>query len=84
MSEERTREPAEVLQAALLEFVNGARAVLDVVEELVSDPSGVARVVENTFGAMRNAASAATATADSGPPADEPAQTSRITRIRVQ
>lgn len=89
MSEERTREPAEVLQGALLELVSGARAILDVVEELVSDPSGVAKVVENTFGAMRNAASAATTSAatpsaESGAPAEEPTQTSRVTRIRVQ
>lgn len=92
MTEERTREPGEVLQAALLELVHGARAVLDVVEELVTDPSGVARVVETTVGAMRHAADTATGQGSSAagggtadPAADEPAtRASKVTRIRVQ
>ena len=91
MSDQRTREPAEVLQAALLDLVHGARAMLDVVEELVTDPSGVARVVETTFGAMRHAADAATATrtsaqdvAEDDEAEDRAAPTSRVTRIRVQ
>lgn len=87
MTEERTREPSEVLQAALLEMVNGARAVLDVVEELVTDPSGVARVVETTFGAMRHAADAAASTTGvrEEPQSEEgPSRASRVTRIRVQ
>lgn len=85
MSEERPRDPGEVLQAALLDFVQGARAVLDVVEELVTDPSGVARVVETTFGAMRNAADAATSSRAPGQAEEDAASTaSRVTRIRVQ
>ena len=92
MSEERLRDPGEVLQAALLELVQGARAVLDVVEEMVTDPSGVARVVETTFGAMRHAADAATGRATEGSEGaesseganDAGATTSRVTRIRVQ
>ena len=86
MSDERTREPGEVLQAALLDLVHGARAMLDVVEELVTDPSGVARVVETTFGAMRHAADAATGSRTSPQDVadDQAAPTSRVTRIRVQ
>jgi hypothetical protein len=89
MSEERTKEPSEVLQAALLDLVHGARAVLDVVEELVTDPSGVARVVETTFGAMRHAADAATGARSAAPDAAEKGESaaspaSRVTRIRVQ
>ena len=86
MSDERTREPGEVLQAALLDIVHGARAMLDVVEELVTDPSGVARVVETTFGAMRHAADAATGSRTSSEDVaeDRAAPTSRVTRIRVQ
>ena len=86
MSEDRNRDPGEVLQAAVLEFVNGARAVLDVVEELATDPSAVARVVDSTVGAMRNAAEAAgyprASTRDASD--DLNAHTSRVTRIRVQ
>lgn len=86
MSEERAREPGEMLQAAVLDLVQGARAVLDVVEELVTDPAGVARVVETTFGAMRHAAGAArggrVSHEDVAEEAAAPA--SRVTRIRVQ
>ena len=91
MSDERTRDPGEVLQTALLDLVHGARAMLDVVEEIVSDPSGVARVVETTFGAMRHAADAATGSrtsaddvAEAEVAEDRAAPTSRVTRIRVQ
>ena len=86
MSEDRSRDPGEMLQAAVLEFVNGARAVLDVVEELATDPSRVARVVDSTVGAMRNAAEAAGYPGTSSREArEEPtAHTSRVTRIRVQ
>lgn len=93
MSDERMREPGEVLQGALLDLVNGARAVLDVVEELVTDPAGVAKVVESTFGAMRNAADSAgearrTPEPESGHPAENQTEgdaqrSSRVTRIRV-
>lgn len=85
MSEERMRDPGEVLQAALLDMVHGARAVLDVVEEIVNDPSGVAHVVESTFSAMRHAANAATGSRDATHDTeDAAAPASRVTRIRVQ
>lgn len=89
---EPTRDPGAVLQSALLDLIAGARALLDVVEEVVQDPSGVARVVETTISGVRSAADGVTGGA--WPPAGErssatasdaaPSARPRVTRIRVQ
>ena len=70
-TEERAREAIEHLQHAALEMISAARAVLDVAEELVKDPSSVA-----TF-----AATVAQAAAQAG--ADVPTPEPRVQHIRV-
>jgi hypothetical protein len=56
-SEERAREALAHLQRAALEFIDAARAVLDVAEEVVREPGGVAAVVAETVGGVAEALS---------------------------
>ena len=55
MNEDRAREAVEHLQAAALEMIAAARAVLDVAEELVKDPQAAAGVISAVPEAARRA-----------------------------
>ena len=57
----RTDEAIAHLQQATLEFIAAARAVLDVAEEAVREPSGVMAVIAETIGGV------AAAVGDIGP-----------------
>jgi hypothetical protein len=52
---DRGREAAEHLQKAALEFIEAARALLDVAEEAVREPGGVANIVTETVSAVLGA-----------------------------
>ena len=54
-SDDRAQEALVHLQAAALEFIEAARAVLDVAEEVVREPGGVASVVAETVGGLAEA-----------------------------
>lgn len=73
MNEERAQEAVEHLQRAALELIHAARAALDVAEELVREPSGMATVVASFLGSVARDAEPATS--------DEPSP--GVTRIRV-
>ena len=74
------------LQGAAVELIAAARAFLDVVEELVTDPAAAATVIQ-TVAAVAGAVRAGGApTAATQPGAGTPATTpeaSRVTRIRL-
>jgi hypothetical protein len=70
-TEERAKEALEHLQHAALEMIAAARAVLDVAEELVKDPTPVAAF----------AAGMAQAAAQAG--ANVPSAEPRVQHIRV-
>lgn len=72
MDDERAREGLD-LQAAAREMIAAARAMLDVAESLVNDPTAVATVIS----AVGSLAKPATRTGDESPPPD------RVERIRV-
>ena len=74
-TEERAKEALEHLQGAALEMIAALRAVLDVAEELVKDPTPAAAFVAG----MAQAASQAGAHVP-GADADAP---SRVQHIRV-
>lgn len=74
MNEERAKQGLEHLQAAAVEVIAAVRAFLDVAEEVVRDPSGVAALASSLVDAARPAPSASTT--------DEGAEP-RVTRIRV-
>jgi hypothetical protein len=52
MSDERAQEAVAHLQRATLEFIEAARAVLDVAEEAVRQPGGVLAVIADTVGGL--------------------------------
>lgn len=75
MNDERAREGIEHLQAAALEMIAAARAFLDVAEDLVRDPSGLAHVADlaaDLVGGRKPA-----------PAPAEDAEPARVQRIRV-
>jgi hypothetical protein len=63
MTEDRAAQGVEHLQAAVLEMISAARAFLDVVEDVVSDPEKVAEVVS----VVESVADAAVRAAGAGP-----------------
>jgi hypothetical protein len=80
----RAREGLDHLQAAARELIAAARAVLDVADELVSDPEMVSTVVSALSGVVQaasRAASSAAAASGSSPGSTEPAD--HVERIRV-
>jgi hypothetical protein len=92
MEDERAREGLEHLQAAAREMIAAARAMLDVVEELVEDQDAVRTVVADVgalFGTVVRAAGervgrpggARTGTGGEDDEGDGPAE--RVERIRV-
>jgi hypothetical protein len=92
MEDERAREGLEHLQAAAREVIAAARAMLDVVEELVEDPEAVRTVIADVgalFGTVVRAAgervgrpgNAGAGGGASGDKGDGP--TDRVERIRV-
>jgi hypothetical protein len=52
VTEERAQEAVAHLQQAALEFIEAARAVLDVAEEAVREPGGVLAVIADTVGGL--------------------------------
>jgi hypothetical protein len=53
--DERAREAVAHLQRASLEFIDAARALLDVAEEAVREPGGVMAIVADTVGGLAGA-----------------------------
>jgi hypothetical protein len=53
--DERAREAVAHLQRASLEFIDAARALLDVAEEAVREPGGVMAIVAETVGGLAGA-----------------------------
>jgi hypothetical protein len=87
MSDDRTREGLEHLQAAALELIAAGRAFLDVAEELVKEPA-TAAVVVRAAGTMARAAQQAAQPSRPGAAADAndsppPPGEERVTRIRL-
>ncbi len=76
--EDRARDGLDHLQAAAKEMIKAARALLDVAEELVEDPSTVTAVV----GALGSLVQAATGRV-SVPQASDDDAGERVQRIRV-
>ena len=56
LDDERTIQAVASFQRAALELIDAARAVLDVAEEVVREPAGVASIVVETLGAAVQAA----------------------------
>jgi hypothetical protein len=81
MSDDRAREGLEHLQAAAREFIAAARAMLDVAEELVDDPSTVGTIV-GALGAMVKAATAPAPSGGGAAPDDDPGR-GRVEHIQV-
>ncbi len=75
VNEERARQGVEHLQAAAIEVIAAVRAFLDVAEDVVRDPSGVAAMATSFVDAARPSAPASSTDASDRP--------SRVTRIRV-
>jgi hypothetical protein len=75
--DDRAREGLDHLQAAAMEMIKAARALLDVAEELVEDPSTVTAVI----GALGSLVQAATGQAGSPQANDDDGE--RVQRIRV-
>lgn len=71
MMDERAEKGVEHLQAAAMEMISAARAFLDVVEDLVSDPDKVADVV-SAVGAVAETVKDATRSAARPRPAGDP------------
>lgn len=82
MSEERAAEGVEHLQAAALEMISAARAFLDVLEEVVTDKTKVATVVE-AMGSVAQVAVRTATRAASHAPEEQAGDASRVQRIRV-
>lgn len=81
MSDDRAREGLEHLQAAAREFISAARAMLDVAEELVDDPSTVGTIV-GALGAMVKAATSP-APSSRGATSEDDAGGGRVEHIQV-
>ena len=80
MNDEHVTEAVEHLQAAALELIAAARAVLDVAEELVREPAAAATIVS----AAATLGRAVLGGAGPTPPASEtPAGEGRVRRIHV-
>ena len=79
MSEEKAREALEHLQQAALQMIAAARAVLDLAEEVVKDPSPLIAAAAATA----EAAADATARAPGHEDPDVRPQASRVEHIRV-
>jgi hypothetical protein len=81
--DERAREGVEHLQAAARELIGAARALLDVAEELVDDPT----TATNAIGALGTLAQAAvgrmTVPVPSAPAPDDDGGDDRVQRITV-
>jgi hypothetical protein len=73
--EERGREAVAHLQLAALEFINAMRVVLDIAEEAVREPGGVATVVSDTLSSLVAAAGGARPTS--------PDESPRVEHIRI-
>jgi hypothetical protein len=56
VGEDRALEAAAHLQRAALEFISAARILLDIAEEAVREPGGLASIVSDTLGGLANAA----------------------------
>lgn len=88
MSEDRTSRGVEHLQAAALEMIGAARAFLDAVEDVVSDPEKVAEVVavveSVAEAAVRAAAPRPAAGPDVAEPVDPPGREARPRRGSVE
>ena len=83
MNDERARQGVEHLQAAAIEVIAALKAFLDVAEEVVRDPAGVAALASTLLDAARPAPSAPHDPADPSDPEAAPAAEPRVTRIRV-
>ena len=83
MNDQRAREAVEHLQAAALEVIASMRAVLDVAESVVRDPSQAAHVMRTVddLAAPAGAARPETASEDGRPWATGPVE--GVTRIHV-
>ena len=80
-NEEKAHEAVEHLQAAALEMIAAARAVLDLAEDLVQDPGPLLSVVA-AFGEVVHRAKGTASGADAD--ADEaPSRAPRVQHIRV-
>ena len=64
MTEDRGHDAAAHLQKAALEFIEAARALLDVAEEAVREPGAVTNVISETFGAIVSAVKTAPTSGD--------------------
>jgi hypothetical protein len=78
-TEERAKEALDHLQSAALEMIAAARAVLDVAEELVKDPTPLTAFAMGMAQAAAQAGAAAGAHGGTPQPAGEP----RVQHIRV-
>lgn len=85
MNEQRAREAVEHLQTAALEVIESIRAFLDVVDDLLRDPTQVTAVVNDLADIGRRVATAAAATAAGAAAAADGSSgdDSGVTRIRV-
>lgn len=77
MSDERAQEAVAHLQQATLEFIEAARAVLDVAEEAVRQPGGVLAIIADTVGGL------AAAVAELRPDAAPSEHRGRVEHIRI-
>ncbi|MHB8463671.1 MAG: hypothetical protein ACYDH6_05965 [Acidimicrobiales bacterium] len=73
---DRGHEAAAHLQRAVLELIEAARALLDVAEEAVREPGGVATVITETVAAIVSAAKIV-------PAGGEGAPASTVEHIRI-
>jgi len=74
LDSERGRESMAHLQTAALEFIQAARVILDVAEEAVREPGGLAAIVTETLGAFAAAVGTVTGkvAGDQGDKGDDP------------
>jgi hypothetical protein len=78
MDDDRAREGLEHLQTAAREMIAAARAMLDVAESLLNDPTTAATVL-SAVGSLARLAAHAGGSSDG----EEASPTDRIERIRV-
>jgi hypothetical protein len=76
---ERGREAMAHLQTAALEFIQAARVILDVAEEAVREPGGVAAIVTETLAAF----AAMAGTVSRKPTADDGEEPPGVEHIRI-
>lgn len=87
MNEQRAYDAVRHLQAAAVEMIEAARAALEVVEEVIRDPSVLADLMAAAQAAGSSSAGAARGRREPGPDETDRAQSgpgsSRVTRIPV-